>query len=133
MSGLLYNKDLELHEGITFHVEFRWNVTNGDRVSLNGVTGRMQIRKKLNSDTALLDVPSVTDPWVPDGKTGIYVYGDGSDDRYVAYIKDDDSLGICADHKNIPTAVYELVLYDSDGESILKQYGVIPIYAAVLR
>jgi len=132
MSCIPHNYDIEIHEGATFNKEFRWSITGGSRVSLAGVTGAMQVRKKLTDTDPLLDIPFVAEVWQPDGSTGIYVYGDGSDDHYTIYIKDDDSMGMCANHKTI-NGVYDLFLYNASGESILKQYGDATIYPAVTR
>ena len=132
MSCITHTYDIEIHEGATFHKEFRWSVTGGTRVPLAGVTGVMQVRKKLTDVAPLINVPFVADAWVADGDTGIYVYGDGSDDHYSIYIKDDDLIGVCAYHKTI-NGVYDLFLYNASGESILKQYGDAVIYPAVTR
>lgn len=130
-SCVLYNKDITIHEGATYDKWFRWLV-DGVQVSLIGVTGNMQIRKKITDDLSLLDIPFVATSWVADGDTGIYLQDVGVDDRYRIYIKDNDSLGICTTHKNI-IGTYNLFLYNSDNESILKQYGIANIIAAVAR
>jgi hypothetical protein len=128
---VFYNKDITIHEGATYDKWFRWLV-NSVQVSLVGVTGNMQIRKRITDDTALLTIPFSMSPWVEDGDTGIYIQDVGVDDRYRIYIRDNDSVGICALHKNI-TGTYDLFLYNPFGESILKQYGVANIIAAVTR
>jgi hypothetical protein len=131
MSCVLYNYDITIHEGATYDKWFRWLI-EGVPVSLLGVTGVMQIRKKTTDIDPLLSIPFVTSAWVADGDTGIYLMDIGIDDRYRIYIKDSDSLGICVAHKDI-TGIYNLFLYSAEGESILKQYGVSNIIAAVAR
>jgi len=130
MSCVLYEYDITIHEGTTYDKWFRWKI-NDVIVSLLNVTGIMQVRKKITDDLPLIDLPFVTDAWVADGASGIYLMDVGVDDRYRVYINNEDSTGICASHKDI-TGAYNLFLY-KDGEAILKQYGVANLIAAVAR
>ena len=131
MQCALYHYDITMQEGGTYDKWFKWSA-GGVVVSLAGITAHMQIRKKIKDTDVLLNVPFVSTPWIADGTTGIYLMDVGTDDRYRIYIKDNDSLGLCSEHKNI-IGVYDLFLYNSDEESILKQYGSITITAAVTR
>ena len=132
MSCVRANIPITIVEGGTFNKTFQWKT--GDpaaAVDLTGYTANMQVRAKLKDTTSLLDVPFVDDDWVADGATGIYipilVAG-----TYRIYMKDNDTLGMCAAYKDI-TGVYDLFLYNASGEAVLQQYGVATIIAAVTR
>lgn len=131
MSCTLYQYDLTIHEGATYDKWFRWKI-NDVIVSLSGVTGIMQVRKKTTDDIPIIDLPFVDATWVADGTSGIYLMDVGVDDRYRIYINNEDSTGICSLHKDI-TGVYNLFLYNAEGEAILKQYGTANLIAAVAR
>jgi len=131
------NVDITIVEGGTFNQTFQWKT--GDPsviVDITGYTGDMQIRAKVRSETVLLDVPFQTIPWVADGATGIYIYPNGTLDvdkgKWRIYLKDDDTQGLCAVHKNI-IGVYDCFLYNIDEEAVLQMYGVATIIAAVTR
>jgi hypothetical protein len=131
------NIDITIVEGGTFNKTFQWKT--GDPsvpVDLTGYTARMQVRAKLKDDVPLLDILSVSDIWVPDGDTGIYFANDEYDSedtgKWKAYIKDSDTEGLCASHKDI-TGVYDLFLYNSSEEAVLQLYGVATIIASVTR
>jgi len=130
MGCTLYPYTMTIHEGTTYDKWFRWKITDVV-VSLVGVTGIMQVRKKIADDVPILDLPYVADAWVADGASGIYIMDVGVDDRYRVYINNEDSTGICSSHKDI-IGTYNLFLY-KDGEAILKQYGVANLIAAVAR
>ena len=126
-------------EGGTFNRIFQWKT--GDPaipVNLSGYTASMQIRAKLKDTESLLDVPFQEGDWTPDGDSGIYIpaaddeYDEEDVGKYRIYLKDDDTLGLCSAHKDI-SGVYDLFLYSSEGEAVLKQYGVATIVAAVTR
>lgn len=129
--------DITIIEGGTFDKIYQWKT--GDpavAVDLTGFTGDMQVRAKVKSTTSLLSVPSSAIPWAADAVTGIY-FADGSLDasdigKYRIYIKDDDTSGLCAANKDIEGA-YDLFLYNSSGEAVLKHYGIATIKAAVTR
>ena len=126
---VLFNFDITIHEGGTYDKWFKWTIDDST-VSLDGTEGKMQIRKRVMDDEVLLDIPFSADAWSADGATGIYI--DTDTDTWRIYITDDDSCGTCSDHRDIE-GVYNLFLYNSDGESILKQYGVANIIAATAR
>lgn len=132
MAGaILYEKNLIIHEGVTYDKWFQWKIDGVVR-SLVGVTGTMQVRKKVNDLVVILNLPFVATPWVEDGTSGIYIEDAGVDDRYRIYINNEDATGICASHKDIQ-GTYNLFLLSQEGETILKQYGVADLIAAVIR
>lgn len=133
------NIPITIVEGGTFSKIFQWKT--GDPaipVDLTDYSARMQIRKKLKDETFLLDIEDSTDEWIPDGDSGIYFLNDGDEydpsniGKFKVYLKDDDTQGLCVDHKDI-TGVYDLFLYNSDEEAILQLYGTATIIAAVTR
>lgn len=124
---------LTLYEGGTFDRKFTWKT--GDppvAVDLTGYRARMAIKRKLTDTDALITVNSTTDEWAPDAATAIYFGQDGGEWYYRIYLRDDDTLGLCQDRKDIE-GVYDLFLENPYGESVLKQYGPIHIKAAVRR
>ncbi len=132
MSGTVFNEyDITIHENATYDKFFQWKI-NDVIVSLEGVTGYMQVRKKITDDLPILDLPFVATPWIADGDSGIYMEDVGVDDRYRIYINNEDSDGICATHKDI-IGTYNLFLENASGECILKQYGEASLIAAVAR
>jgi len=132
MSGVIaYEYNITIYEGGTFDKWFRWLV-DGTPVSLTGFTGKMQVRQKITDSAPLLSLLPVQVAWQPDATSGIYMMDVGVDDRYRIYIKDEDTLGLCVNHKNI-NGTYNLFLYNPSGESVLKQYGSASIVAAVTR
>lgn len=131
MSSATCQYDLTIHEGATYDKWFRWKI-NDVIVSLLDVTGIMQVRKKVTDESPILDLPFIDIPWVADGASGIYIMDVGVDDRYRIYINNEDSMGICATHKDI-IGTYNLFLYNVEGEAILKQYGIANLIAAVAR
>jgi len=135
MNCVSHNKDLTMHEGGTLDLEYRWSVDSVVQ-DLHDCTGLMQIRKKMSDAEPLLDIPFITDAWVADGETGIYIKDDGATPElkgwYRIYVNDVDSMGLCSAYKDIE-GVYTLFLYSADGESILKMYGVMNIEASAAR
>jgi hypothetical protein len=132
MSCVRANIPITIVEGGTFDKTFQWKTgTPPVEVDLTGYTANMQVRAKLKDTVSLLDAPFVEDDWVADGITGIYIplLTTGT---YRIYLKDEDTLGMCAAHKNI-AGVYDLFLYNASGEAVLQQYGVATIIAAVTR
>jgi hypothetical protein len=137
MQCIRANIPITIVEGGTFDKTFQWK--SGDPatpVDLTGYSAEMHVRKKLKDETTLLDLDYHPDEWIPDGDSGIYIY-DGEEvpadlGKYRIYVKDEDSLGICEEHKDI-TGVYDLFLYSPEGEAVLQQYGVATIIAAVTR
>ena len=123
--------DITIHEGSTYDKVFQW-LADDVIVSLSGVTGIMQVREDIIDETPILDLPFVPDAWAADGTSGIYMMDVGSDDRYRIYINNEDTAGICTLHDDI-VGTYNLFLYNSDAECILKQYGVANLIAAVIR
>jgi len=135
MSCVEANIPITILEGGTFDKSYLWKTGNpAVAVDLTGYTAKMMIRAKLADATPLLSVPLGTVPWVADADTGIYIYAQTGEDigKYRIYLKDDDTLGMCAGHKDI-NGVYDLFLYTFAGEAVLKQYGAATIKAAVTR
>ena len=136
MSCIRANIPITIVEGGTFDKTFQWKT--GDpavAVDLTGFTGVMTIRAKLADVVALQSVPNDAGPWVADADTGIYIYDQSVPadvGKVRAYIKDDDTLGMCAAHKDI-AGVYDLFLYSPAGEAVLQIYGVATMIAAVTR
>lgn len=126
------NIDLTIAECGTYSKKFTWQTgTPLEAVDITNYTGHMQVRAKLTSDVYLIDIPSRVAVWTPDGLTGIY-FDDASEGTYRVYIKDEDTAGICATHKDID-GVYDLFLYSPEGEAVLQMYGVATLVAAVTR
>ena len=128
---VFYEYNIIIHEGATYDKWFRWLVDDV-LVSLEDVTGIMQVREFATDDVTIFNLVSEADPWAADGASGIYFMDIGSDDRYRIYINNEDTEGICPLHENI-SGVYNLFLYNVDGECILKQYGTASLIAAVAR
>jgi len=132
MQCLEANIPITIVEGGTFDKSFQWKT--GDPlavVDLTDYTARMQVRAKLRDTITLLDIETATEVWAADGNSGIYIT-EGVNSMWQIYIKDDDTLGMCASHKDI-AGVYDLFLYNPAGEAVLKQYGVATIVAVVTR
>ena len=51
---------------------------------------------------------------------------------YRIYINDADTLGLCAQHKDV-VGIYNLFLYTPAGEAVFRQYGPAAILAACAR
>ena len=134
------NIDITIVEGGTFNKTFQWKT--GDPalpVDLTGYSAHMQVRAKIKDTTVLLDVDHQLLAWTADGPTGIYFYNDEYDEydaedfgKWRIYLKDNDTQGLCANHKNIE-GVYDLFLYNPSREAVLQQYGTANIIAAVTR
>ena len=132
MSCVRANIPITIVEGGTFDKTFQWKTGDpASAVDLTGYTANMQVRAKLKDTTSLLDVPFVDDDWVADVATGIYIPV-SVPGTYRIYLKDNDTLGMCASHKDI-AGVYDLFLYNASEEAVLQQYGVATIKAAVTR
>jgi len=99
---------------------------------LTGYTARAAIRSSISASAVILELNSVAGPWSEDGPSGIYLDDDPTNGYYQWYINDNDSIGICATHVDID-GVYDLFLTTPSGETVLKQYGVAKLIAAVRR
>ena len=88
----------------------------------------MQIRAKLTDATPLIAIPHMLSDWEPDGETGLYLDAPASG-FYRVYMNDMDTLGLCAQHKDI-VGIYNLFLYSPAGESVFRQFGAATILAA---
>ena len=132
------NINITVIEGGTFDKTYQWKT--GELpvpVDLLSFTAHMQIRAKLKDTVVLLDVPFIDEEWTADGDTGIYIPGSDEYDEdtlgmFRIYLRDNDTLGLCAAHKDI-AGVYDLFLYNSSEEAVLKMYGSATIKAAVTR
>lgn len=123
---------LVIYESGTFDQTFQWKT--GDPlvvVDLTGFTAKFTFRVKLTDIIVLLSGIQQTGPWSADGLSGIY-FDEAFSGKYRFYINDEDTLGLCAEHKDI-NGVYDLFLYSPAGESVLKQYGTAKIVAASTR
>jgi hypothetical protein len=136
MNCVPYNFDMEIREGGTYDKYHRWSIVGGSPVPINGFTALFTGRKKLTDDTILLSFSESSTPWVADGDSGIYILDDGADPdlvgKYQIYIKDNDTLGLCVNHKDI-VGVYNMLLYNALGEAVVCQYGVLTIKASTVR
>ena len=137
MQCIVANIDITIYEGGTFDRIYQWKTgVPLAPVDLTGFTAHMQIRERVRSETVLLDVPFRVEAWVADAETGIFIplpaTPDADSGKYRIYLKDQDTLGLCAAHKDI-TGAYDLFIYNADEEAVLKQYGVATIIAAVTR
>jgi hypothetical protein len=140
MKCIEVNYDITIIEGGTYDKIFQWKT--GDpaiAVDISGYTADGMIRTKLKAEPALLELPYQDKAWVADGDTGIYILQNDEYDEYDdetgkfrIYIKDNDTLGLCSNHKDI-TGVYDLFLYNPLGESVFKMYGVATIKATATR
>lgn len=137
MQCIRANIPITIVEGGTFDKIFQWKT--GDPVlpvDLKGYSAHMQIRAKLKDPVILLDVDYKEEEWTPDGDTGIYFYNDEYDTedtgKWKVYLRDNDTFGLCANHKDI-AGVYDLFLYNYSKEAVLQLYGVATIIAAVTR
>jgi hypothetical protein len=131
------NVNIIVIEGGTFDRTYQWKTgVPPVPVDLEGFSAHMQIRAKLKDIDILLDVPFQDKEWEPDGDTGIYIpEADEYDDdlgKFRIYLRDNDTAGLCLAHKDI-IGVYDLFLYNSYEEAILKLYGTATIQAAVTR
>jgi hypothetical protein len=126
------NIDITVYENGTYDKTFQWET--GDpaaAVDITGYTAVMSIRSKLTSDTAISEISTKSDAWTYDADSGVY-FDDAAEGKYRVYINDEDTQGICENHKDI-TGVYDLFLYSTNGEAVLKQYGVCTIKAFATR
>jgi hypothetical protein len=131
------NVNITIVEGGTFNKTFQWK--SGDpsvAVDLTEYEGNMQVRAKVKSEEVLIEVPFQAEAWVADGLTGVYIYDSnevlGDLGKFRVYIKDEDTAGVCALHKDIVGA-YDCFLTTSEGETVLQLYGTATIIAAVTR
>jgi hypothetical protein len=95
----------------------------------------MQVRAKVKDEDPLLDVTFKDATWQADADTGIYLAqtADPADNgKFRVYLKDDDTKGLCAAHKDI-SGFYDLFLYNADDEAVFQMYGTASIIAAVTR
>jgi hypothetical protein len=134
MSCIRANVPITIVEGGTFNKTFQWKTgTPQEAVDLTGYSAHMQVRAKIKDETPLLDIDFKETSWEADGDSGIYLYGDPEDiGKWRAYIKDDDTQGLCVAHKDI-SGVYDLFLYSPEGEAVLQIYGVATVIASVTR
>jgi hypothetical protein len=131
------NVDIEIIEGGTFDRIWVWKTGSPSVVKdLTGYTGEASIRAKLADAAALLALPFQSGAWSADGTSGIYIPAEGSPaaypGKYRMYIKDTDTHVLCQAHKDYD-AVYDLFLRDPSGETLLKMYGKVSVYAAATR
>jgi hypothetical protein len=125
-------------EGGTFDQIFQWKSGSpAEVVDLTGYSAKMQVRSSFKSTTVLIDVPNATVSWEADGDTGVYIFDDSESPetgnwKWRVYINETDTEGICASHADI-TGVYDLFLYNADGEAVLQQYGAAYLMAACTR
>jgi hypothetical protein len=135
MQCVNYNYDIHIIEGGTYDEWHQWLV-DGIPMNIVGYTGIMQGRKKLNDDYPIINIPIMSDIWIADGKSGIYILDDGINEDYAGkyrmYINNEDTSNICASHKNI-VGVYNAFLYNTLGEAVLNQYGIMNVQAAIVR
>ncbi len=134
MNCVVFTGDITVIEGGTFYKPLQWSI--GDAVAstpvnITGYSARMQIRSKITDTAALLSLPLATSAFAPDGISGIYLT-DPPNGKFLIYIRDNDTLGICAMHKDI-TGVYDLFLTSPAGETVFRLSGVAHISAAVTR
>jgi len=135
-----YPYDITIVEGGTYDMWFRWSTgpvgAVPEPVHIYGYSGIMQGRKKLTDELPLIDLPNVTDPWVADGISGIYIQDDDATADLFGvwriYIKDENTLGLCERHKQVE-GVYSLFLYNTLGEAVLNQYGTMTIEPSAAR
>ena len=135
-----YAKDITIVECGTYDMEFTWSsgIAPADpvRMHIYGYSGIMQGRLKLSDELPLIDLPNITDPWSADGISGIYVLDDDvTEDRFGVwkiYINDQDTKNLCARHKKVEGS-YSLFLYNTLGEAVLNQYGVMNIEPSAAR
>ena len=134
MNCVVVDIPIAVYEGGTFSQSFIWKTGSpATPVDLTGYTGRMQIRAKLTDTAVILDVPNQTAAWAEDSATGIYINTNSPNTgEFRIYLKDEDTAGICALHKDI-AGVYDLFLESPDGESVIKLYGVATLVAASTR
>lgn len=48
--------DIVIEQGATFQLNLLWKDSGGNPINLTGYTARMQVRRRVNSDTTLLDL-----------------------------------------------------------------------------
>jgi len=124
---------LTFYEGGTFNKTFQWKTgTSATPVDLTGYSARMAIRSSISASAVVLELDNVAGPWSADGSSGIYLDDDPTNGYYQVYIKDNDSIVMCATHVDID-GVYDLFLTTPSGETVLKQYGPAKLIAAVRR
>jgi hypothetical protein len=129
MSCYNFSYAITITEGGTFNQKFQWK--SGDPltpVDITGYTSKMQIRAKLTDATPLIAIPHMLSDWEPGGETGFYLDTPESG-IYRVYMNDADTLGLCAQHKDI-VGVYNLFLYSPVGEAVLRLCGTATILAA---
>lgn len=136
MSCIRANVNITIVEGGTFNKVFQWKTgTPLTPVDLADYTARMQVRAKVKDEDPLLDVTFKDVAWEADADTGVYLAQtlDPEDNgKFRVYLKDDDTKGICASHKDI-SGFYDLFLYNPDGEAVFQMYGTASLVAAVTR
>lgn len=133
MNCIAIKNNITIYEGGTYDdIPFTWYDTDGETpIDLSGYTAAMQIREKMNSSSVLISITEASSSWSADSTSGIYIDSPATG-QFRIYIKDDDTLGMCGDHKDI-IGYYDLFLYSASGEAVLKVYGTCHIYAAVTR
>ncbi len=134
MNCVVFTGDITIVEGGTFYSEKQWSIGTAivsTPVDITGYSARMQIRAKITDTDALLSLPLVTSAFAPDGLSGIYLT-DPVNGKFLIYIRDNDTLGLCTMHKDI-NGVYDLFLTSPAGETVFRLFGVAHISAAVTR
>jgi hypothetical protein len=136
MSCIRANVNITIVEGGTFNKVFQWKTgTPLTPVDLTDYTARMQVRAKVKDEDPLLDVIFKETTWEADADTGIYLAQTADPDdngKFRVYLKDDDTKGLCASHKDI-SGFYDLFLYNADEEAVFQMYGSASIIASVTR
>mgnify|MGYP001499081249 CR=1 FL=1 len=137
MSCIRANVPITIVEGGTFNKTYQWKTGDPSLpVDLTGYSAHMMVRAKLKDVVPLLDIPFDDGVWEADGDSGIYLYDGVSvpadKGKWRVYLKDDDTEGICANHKDIE-GVYDLFLYNSEDEAVVQIYGVATLIASVTR
>lgn len=134
MNCIAIKNNITIYEGGTYDdTPLTWKDTDSETpIDFTGYTAKMQIREKLNSSSTLLSITEASASWTADGDSGIYIDAPTTG-QFRIYIKDEDTLGMCGDHKDILEGHYDLFLYSASGEAVMKVYGICRIYAAVTR
>lgn len=68
MAAAVY--DITIEQGATYRLDIVWKDNAGAPINLTGYTARMQVREKVSSETALLDLTSQNGGIVLGGATG---------------------------------------------------------------
>jgi hypothetical protein len=101
-----------IEQGATLDFEIRYKDSNGDPISLEGFSGRMQIRPEITSNTVYLTLSSSLNPDGTglnfSGSNGVTPLSSGSIGIYVA--------SCTSSLLNFEEAYYDLELYEGGGD-----------------